>query len=135
MPVTGVQTCALPIYEQADLLAMSIADRQTDAVLLGGKVRAVTAVPGLGLSATAFGEIGYEAYVTSSSDGVKSTFLNNTALPTVANADLTGPGIVGKLGVSSQVTQGTFLDFQYGISVHDSGGQTHSGDIRLKATY
>ena len=121
--------------EQADLLAMSFADRQTDAVLLGGRVRAVTAVPGLGISSTGFGEIGYEAYVSSSNDGVKSTFLNNTALPTVANADLTGPGIVGKLGVSSQVTQGTFLDFQYGISVHDSGGQTHSGDIRLKSTY
>jgi outer membrane lipase/esterase len=122
--------------EGADVLAMSYAARQTDAFMLGGKVRAVAAVPGLGLASTAFGEIGYETYVSTSGDGVTSTFVNNTALPTTVNpGDPNGPGIIGKLGVSSQVSQGTFLDFQYGISVHDGGGQTHSGDIRLKATY
>ena len=62
--------------------------------------------------------------------------MNNTALPTTVSAGTpTGPGIVGKAGISSQVTEGTFLDFEYGLSVHDGGGQTHTGDIRLKATY
>ena len=49
--------------------------------------------------------------------------------------DANGPGIIGKLGLSSEITAGTFLDLQYGISIHDQGGETHSGDIRLKATY
>lgn len=122
--------------EAADLLAMSFADRETDAFMLGGKVRAVTPVGGLGLASTAFAEIGYETYVSTGGDGVTSSFIGNTALPTTVNpGDPNGPGIIGKVGVSSQVAKSTFLDFQYGISVHDAGGQTHSGDIRLKATY
>lgn len=27
-----------------------------------------------------------------------------------------------------------FVDLQYGIAIHDDGGQTHSGDLRIKAT-
>ena len=48
----------------------------------------------------------------------------------LSNADL-----AGKVGLSSQVSAGMYLDFQYGIAVHDDGGQTHSGDLRLKASY
>ena len=122
--------------ESADLLAMSYNDRTTDAVLAGGKVRAVTNVAGIGQAATAFGEIGYEGFISSSTNNLTGQLVNNTALPTTVNpSNPNGPGIVGKVGLSSEITKGTFLDFQYGLSVHDSGGETHSGDIRLKATY
>lgn len=122
--------------ETAPILAMSYADRTIDAVLLGGKVRAVTNVPGIGLAAVGYGEVGYEGYVSSSSSNLKSTFINNTAFPTIVNpGDPISPGILGKVGLSTQVSAGMYLDFQYGIAVHDDGGQTHSGDLRLKASY
>lgn len=122
--------------EAAPLLAMSFNDRETDAVLAGAKVRAVTAIAGLGLASTAFGEIGYEGFVSSTTNNLTATFVGNTALPTTVNpGDPSGPGVVGKVGLSSQIAQGAFVDFQYGLSLHDNGGETHLGDVRLKATY
>jgi uncharacterized protein with beta-barrel porin domain len=122
--------------ETADILAMSFNDRTVDAVLLAGKVRAVTPVPGIGLRSTAFGEIGYEGFVSTSTSNITGQFVGNTAYATtVKPGDPSGPGIVGKIGMSSEISVGTFLDFQYGLSVHDSGGETHSGDVRLKATF
>ena len=122
--------------EASDILAMSFSEQQTDAVLLGGKVRAVTPIAGLGLASTAFGEIGYEGYISTSSNALTASFVNNTAFPTtISTTGPSSPGIIGKLGLSSQISANTFLDLQYGVSVHDDGGATHSGDIRLKATY
>ncbi len=122
--------------EAADLLALNFDSRETDAVLVGGKVRVVGALPGIGLGSTAFGEVGYAGYVSSSTDPLKAQFANNTALPTTASAgELAGPGVTAKVGLSSEIGQGAFLDLQYGIAVHDGGGETHTGDIRLKATY
>ncbi len=122
--------------ESADFLAMSYNDRETDAVLAGGKVRAVTPVSGFGKAATVFGEIGYEGFISTSTNKLTGQLVNNTALPTtVSVGNPTGPGVVGKVGMSSQISEGTYLDFHYGLSVHDSGGETHAGDIRLKATY
>jgi outer membrane lipase/esterase len=122
--------------ETADILAMSYNDRETDAVLAGGKVRAVTPVSGFGRAATVFGEIGYEGFISTSTNKLTGQLVNNTALPTTVSAgNPTGPGVIGKVGMSSQISEGTFLDFHYGVSVHDGGGETHSGDIRLKATY
>jgi outer membrane lipase/esterase len=122
--------------ESSEILALSYSDQQSDTLLAGGKVRVAANVPGFGLRATGFGEIGYEGVVSSNSSNISSSLVNNTALPTVVKpGDANGPGIIGKLGLSSEITAGTFLDLQYGISVHDQGGETHSGDIRLKATY
>ncbi len=122
--------------ESADFLAMSYNDRETDAVLAGGKVRAVTPVSGFGKAATVFGEIGYEGFISTSTNKLTGQLVNNTALPTtVSVGNPTGPGVVGKVGMSSQISEGTYLDFHYGLSVHDGGGETHAGDIRLKATY
>ena len=121
--------------ESADILALSYSEQKSDTLLAGGKVRVATNVPGLGLNATGFGEIGYEGVVSSSNNNITSSLVNNTALPTVVKpGDANGPGIIGKLGLSSEITAGTFLDLQYGISIHDQGGETHSGDIRLKVT-
>ena len=122
--------------ETAPILAMHFDDRTIDAVSLGGKVRLAANVPGIGMAAVGFGEVGYESFVSSSSSALKSTFVGNTALPTIVSAgDVLSPGILGKVGLSTQISANAFVDFQYGISIHDEGGQTHTGDLRIKATY
>ena len=120
----------------ADILAMSFSERDIDAVLLGGRVRALMPVAGMGRATTAFVESGYESYISSNVGSLSGTLTGNTALATSINpGDPTGPGIIGKIGVSSQMSENVFLDFHYGISIHDGGGETHAGDVRLKATY
>ncbi len=122
--------------ESAPFLAMSFADSQIDALALGGKIRMAANVPGIGLAAVGFGEIGYEGFVSSSQSALRASFVGNTALPTIVNpGDVMNAGLLGKVGLSAQVTPNMFVDLQYGIAVHDVGGQTHSGDLRIKATY
>lgn len=122
--------------EAADLLALSYSDRTMDNVLLGGRLKALIPVAGLGVSTTAFGEVGYEDYVSTSGSDLTGTLVGNTALPTTVRlGDPAGPGFIGKVGVSSQLAPTAFLDAEYGIAIHESGGETHSGNIRLKATY
>ena len=123
--------------ETAPILALSYGGRDLDSVLLGGKVRGVTPVGSLfGGETTAFGEIGYENFVYADSGTITTTFVGNTALPTIVNpANPNGPGIIGKVGLSNHISENVYLDVQYGISAHDEGGTSHSGDVRMKATF
>ncbi|MBX9925362.1 MAG: autotransporter domain-containing protein [Hyphomicrobiaceae bacterium] len=122
--------------EAASLLALSYSDRTLDNVLLGGRVKALVPVAGLGIATTVFGEAGYEDYVSTSGSEVTGRLVGNTALPTTVRlGDPAGPGLLGKIGISSQLAPTAFLDAEYGIAVHQTGGETHSGNVRLKATY
>jgi outer membrane autotransporter protein len=123
--------------EQAPILALSYADRTTDALLGSVRLRAVVEANLFGsMPSSVFGEVGYEDYLSISNDQITASLVNNTALPTTVNpGDPNGPGFLGKVGISNQVSDHVFLDLNYGISVHNSGGETHSGDVRLKATF
>jgi len=122
--------------ETAPILAMSYNDQIIDTVALAGKVRVASNLPGIGLAAVGFVEGGYEGFVSTSTSSLRGQLVGNTALPTIVNpGDPMSPGILGKVGLSTQISANAFVDFQYGIAVHDEGGQTHSGDLRIKATY
>ena len=77
-----------------------------------------------------------EGYLAFSGNDITATLANNTALPTVVSpGDLNGPGFLGKLGFSSQISETMYLDVNYGLAIHEDDGETHSGRIRLKAHF
>ncbi len=123
--------------ESAPILALEFDERESDAVLGRVSLRAVTQA-NLGAWPTSlFAEIGYEDYFSFSGNEMTASLVNNTALPTVVDpGDLNGPGLLGKLGLSSsQLSETMYLDVNYGISSHNGDGETHSGRARLKAHF
>jgi hypothetical protein len=83
-----------------------------------------------------FGEIGYEGFLSRDTGSITGRLADNTALPVIVNpGDPSGQGIIGKVGLSSQVKDSLYLDLSYGIAVHDQGGETHTGNARLKAHF
>ena len=119
--------------EQAELLALNFEDQSSDGLLGRGSLRVVSNQVLSGVPTAISAEAGYADYLSFSGDDITAVLANNTALPTVAFAgDPSGPGFLGKLGLTSQISAGTYIDMSYGISIPDSGGETHTGKLRLK---
>jgi outer membrane lipase/esterase len=122
--------------ERAELLAQSFDARESDALLGGVRVRASTGVMWGKSPTTLFGELGYEDYLSYSGGAITAGLVNNTAQAvTVQPGDPNGPGFLGKIGLSSQIAPNTYIDGNYGISVHNSHGETHTGNLRIKSTF
>lgn len=122
--------------ERAPILALDFNDQDSDALLGRVSVRAVSRQDFIGWPTAFFAELGYEGYLAFSGNKITATLANNTALPTVVSpGDPNGPGFLGKLGLSSQISEAMFIDVNYGVSIHESDGETHSGRLRLKAHF
>ncbi len=122
--------------EGADILALSFADRSADGVLGSLRLRASSDIM-LGSARSAlFGEIGYESFLSFSGNTISAALAHNTALPVVVDPGKAhGPGVIGSIGLNSQMTDAVFVDLNYGIAVHDGGGETHSVNGRVKAHF
>lgn len=120
--------------EQAPLLALAFEDQSSDGVLGRVNLRAVSNQDLGGVPIALSAEVGYSEYVSFSGSDITAVLANNTALPATAfPGDPSGPGFLGKVGLSSQISAGMYIDMNYGISVQESGGETHTGSLRLKA--
>lgn len=122
--------------EIADILALQFNDRATDNVLGSARVRVVTETSLGALPAAIYGEVGYEGYLKREGGNITARLADNTALPVVVSAgNPNGQGVLGKVGLSSQLRDSLWIDLSYGISVHDQGGETHTADLRAKAHF
>lgn len=134
--ITYVHSSVGGYSESAPILALAYDGRDSDAVLAGARLRVVTQLSGGGLLASLYGEVGYEELISYSASGISARLANNTALPVLVNpGEPNGPGILAKAGISTQLGQSIFLDVNYGATIHNGGGEAHSGNVRIKGTF
>jgi len=122
--------------ESAAVLAMSYSDRTFDGVLASARLKALVRV-GLGpMAGLAFGEVGYQQYVSTSNGSLTGALVGNTALPfQIATSDPLARGLNFKVGLEGKVSETATLTLQYGIALQDNDGQTHFGQARVKVPF
>ncbi len=122
--------------ESAPLLAMAYSNMNFDGVVASAKLRAITPVA-FGLrDGRAFGEIGYEKYLTANNGAVIGSLVNNTALPfEIATTNPVANGWNMKLGAEGKITDTATLTVSYGLALQGGTGQVHTGQARVKVPF
>jgi outer membrane lipase/esterase len=119
--------------ETADVLALQYDSRDVASGFWDARLRASTNLGQNGDKFKAFVEAGYQDFFATETDAITAKLVNNTALPvTVAANDPGARGAFVKLGVDAELASGMTISAEYALSLHDEGGENHSGMVQLK---
>jgi outer membrane lipase/esterase len=119
--------------ETAPLLALEYGERDISSGFWSAGIRAAATLDAGGRPLQGFAEIGYEGLFATSTDDVNAHLVGNTALPVAASIDdPAARGLYFKLGLGGQLDAATTLSVDYGLSLGDGDGETHSAKIQLK---
>ncbi len=119
--------------ETADVLALQYDSRDVASGFWDARLRASTNLGQNGDKFRAFVEAGYQDFFATETDAITAKLVNNTALPvTVAANDPGTRGAFVKLGVDAELASGMTISAEYALSLHDEGGENHSGMVQLK---
>jgi len=122
--------------ESAPLLALEYQDRDISAGFWSLGMRAAAPLGSTRDAVTAYAEAGYEDLFAISSDEVDAKLVNNTARGVSAAVDdPAARGLYFKLGASGAITPSTTLSVDYGLSLRDGEGESHTGKVQLKMLF
>jgi outer membrane lipase/esterase len=118
--------------ESAPLLALEFADRDISAGFWSVGLRAAAALGPAG-RVTAYAEAGYEDLFAIDADAIGAKLANNTARAvSAASEDPAARGLYFKLGAGGAIAPATHLSIDYGLSLREGEGETHTGKLQLK---
>lgn len=119
--------------ESAPILALEFEDRDISAGFWSVGLRAAAPLGFTAGRVTAYAELGYEDLFAISTDDVGAKLANNTARGVSAEVDdPEARGLYLKLGAGGAIDPSTLLSVDYGLSLRDGEGETHTGKVQLK---
>jgi outer membrane lipase/esterase len=119
--------------ESAPILALEYADRSIASGFWSLALRAATEFGTPHHPITAYAEAGYESLFATDTDPITAHLVGNTALPvSVAVDDPASRGLYFKLGAAGHLDDATTLSLDYGLSLNEGDGESHTGRVQLK---
>ncbi|NJM34690.1 MAG: autotransporter domain-containing protein [Rhodomicrobium sp.] len=119
--------------ESAPILALDYAERSISSGFWALGLRGTASFGSGAAAVTAYAEAGYESLFSTDTDDITARLVENTALPvTVGVDDPASRGFYLKLGAGGQLNRDTVLSFDYGLSLPEDDGETHTGRVQLK---
>lgn len=119
--------------ETAPILALEFADRTISSGFWSLGLRAATDLGSPQHPIAAYAEAGYESLFATDTDGITAHLVGNTALPvSVAVDDPASRGFYFKAGAGGHLNEDTTLSVDYGLSLREGDGESHTGRVQLK---
>jgi outer membrane lipase/esterase len=121
--------------ERAPVLALSFADREISSGYWSAGLRAAAELGGHH-ALKAYAEVGYESLFSTQTDDITARLVNNTALPATTEIDDSASrGFYVRLGASGNIASDMSLGVDYGLSLQDGEGESHTARVQIKKLF